>query len=87
MIASRTANRPKIGSTTKPRMVSPMNDASPTTPPSNSWPRTHLPKTSWMIPKIAQVSGRHDGGRDRSSAVCSPGRSLSRKNSHAGRIR
>ena len=86
MIASRTAYRPNTGSTQVESAIRPMYDSTPTAAPSTSWPRTQLPNTRLAIANAARTSSRQLAGSEASSRAPSRARSLSRKNSQAGRM-
>ena len=67
MTDSRTAYRPKIGSTSWLRTISPMNVKMPTAKPRMIWPRTHWPKSRSTVLMTAQASNRQAAGSDRSN--------------------
>ena len=66
---SRTAYRPKIGSTSWLRTSSPTNVAMPTAKPSRIWPRTHCPKSRSTVLMTAHVSNRQVAGSARSNVA------------------
>ena len=78
MIDSRTAYRPKTGSTSWLRIIRPMYVKIPTANPRMSWPRTHWPKTRSTDRMTAHTSKRQASGSDRSNDAVSATRSFSR---------
>ena len=78
MTDSRTAYRPKIGSTSWLRTISPTKVAIPTAKPRMIWPRTHWPKSRSTVLMTAHVSNRHGSGSDRSKVATRVVLSLSR---------